>query len=605
MVHNVLPVRHVNARHGMARVCLIALVSAAGGCGTRTPLEVGSPRDGGAGVDAIVIDGGAEIEALCGRRDRYSSPRRSIAIEAESRSTAPIVREGWDLVSAPAGSVAEPAPTEGTVTALTPDVVGDFQLRFTVRDRDGRTASCDVVVHSVVGPPVAICPESPELVVAVDRSLRVEGDGYDDDGVVGYLWRIVEAAPGSSPQIVPADAPVTDFITDVPGRYVLSLTVTDVDGAMDACEVVVRVTAPPVVECPAEEIVAPTRRETVIRARASDDEGVVSMRWEVLERPPGSTAEPTPRDAEVTRLTPDRAGVWVLAFTATDSAGLSSTCTVTVRATPTPPDAICPMTLVTTPLSTVEVMGAGVDDGRIVSYRWALVSRPPASSADPPAPSDAARTRFTPDVAGEYVLRLTVTDDHGETATCDVLVQAVPQEGLRVEVFWNPPDRSCDDVGGPMCDDTDVDTHLLRPGTEPWFDFAGDCHYANCTGGGLDWGAPGPADDPRLDLDDVEGFGPENINVDRPVPGTYRVGVHLFDGASLGRASVTVNIYCGMSTTPARTFGPTVLTGSSGPDRNPFWRVADVTLGAACSITDLSVAGRPNITTSSEAQRVR
>ena len=590
-------------------MCLAAAVACLAGCGWRTGLDVGPARDGGA-EDVLRIDAGAEIEALCGRADRYSSPRRSITIEAESRSTESIASEGWALLSAPPGSLAVPSPLDGRVTTLTPDLVGDFVLRFTARDRAGRSASCDVVVHSVVGPPVAICPDADPLTVPVDRSIRVEGDGYDDDAVASYLWTIEEAPLTSMPQLVPADAPVTDFITDVPGTYRLRLTVTDVDGATDACDVSIRVTAPPIVDCPAEEIVAPTRQPVTIRARASDDDRIASVRWEVLERPPGSTAEPAPRDRDATELTPDRAGRYVLAFTATDADGLSASCTVTVRATPTPPDAICPGTLVTTPLTPVDVVGNGVDDGSIASYLWELVSQPAGSSADPPSPPNMARTRFTPDVAGEYGLRLSVTDDDGNVATCDVLVRAVPQEGLRVEIFWNPPDTSCDESPVRPCDDTDVDVHVLRPGMETWFDLSGDCHYANCnsmSGFSLEWGGAGMDDNPSLDLDDVEGFGPENINVDRPAPGTYRVGVHLYDGSSLGRADVTVNIYCGMSTMPVRTFGPTRLTGGGTPDSNPFWRVADVTTapGSTCTITDLSIGGRPNVVPRFEAERMR
>lgn len=582
------------------------------GCGSRTALDPGDepddPGDGGldAGVDA---EPPPDIEALCGRMDRYTSPRRSITLTAEARSTDPIVRQGWTLVTSPPGSTAMPAPTAGATTSLTPDAVGDYRLRFTVEDARARTASCEVVVHSVVGPPVAICPEEEELRVPVARSLRVEGDGYDDDAVATYLWRIVEAPPSSMPQLVPADAPVTDFLTDVPGRYLLRLTVSDIDGATDSCDVVVRVTAPPIVMCPGEEIVAPTRRETVIRATATDDTGIASMRWEVLERPAGSMAEPSPLDAETTRFTPDVAGLYRFAFTATDGDGLSSTCEVIVRATPTPPDAVCPPEIRTTPLTTVDVMGNGVDDGTIVGWQWALVSQPAASSADDPAPPNARMTRFTPDVAGDYVLQLTVTDDTGETDTCDVRVRAIPSEGLRVEVFWNAPDRSCDELGTRPCDDSDVDTHLLRPGTETWFNSAGDCHYANCIsarGAILEWGAPGPDDNPHLDLDDVEGFGPENINVDRPQPGTYRVGVHLYDGADIGRASVTVNIYCGTRSMPDRTFGPVLLNEAGTSAANPFWRVADVEItGGACRITDLASGGVPNVTTRYEAERTR
>jgi hypothetical protein len=93
-----------------------------------------------------------------------------------------------------------------------------------------------------------------------------------------------------------------------------------------------------------------------------------------------------------------------------------------------------------------------------------------------------------------------------------------------------------------------------------------------------------------LEFDDVVGFGPENINIERPADGTYRVAIDAFRGA----ANTTVRIYCGGSTAePRQTFGPVFI--DSGP--NDFWRVADVTIsGASCTITDLRRAdGRPDI----------
>ena len=169
------------------------------------------------------------------------------------------------------------------------------------------------------------------------------------------------------------------------------------------------------------------------------------------------------------------------------------------------------------------------DDGSIVSYDWTLISAPAGATATMPA-GTANRRNFTPDVAGEYVGQLVVTDNDGLVSEpCLATLEATAGDGLWVEMFWT---NSGDDM----------DLHLLDDGGVLATD--SDCYYANCTWGGLNWGGAGPSDDPILDLDDIPGTGPENINIDSPARGTYTVYVHDYPGSVYaGRNDVTLNVY--------------------------------------------------------------
>ncbi len=177
----------------------------------------------------------------------------------------------------------------------------------------------------------------------------------------------------------------------------------------------------------------------------------------------------------------------------------------------------------------------------IVDFRWSLVSKPAGSAVSMPgAPDsgDAVRNGFVPDLAGDYIGQLVVTNEIGdESEPCEVNLESIPAEDLWVEMYW---EVAADDM----------DLHLLRPNGS--IESNTDCYYANCVNGNLDWGDRNdPLDDPSLDLDDIPGTGPENINIAQPEPGEFLVYVHDYSGSNWGEANadtrdannVTVNVY--------------------------------------------------------------
>lgn len=169
----------------------------------------------------------------------------------------------------------------------------------------------------------------------------------------------------------------------------------------------------------------------------------------------------------------------------------------------------------------------------IVNYEWTLISQPDGSAATMPS-GGANRRDFEWDLAGEYVGRLIVTNEYGEESDpCEATLTATPPDGLWIEMWWDYPGD-------------DMDLHLLAPGGTMESSTT-DCYYANCVGGGLDWGTRGEsADNPSLDIDDISGTGPENTRIDEPSDGTYTVVVNDYPGSVYsGANTVYMNIYVG------------------------------------------------------------
>lgn len=89
---------------------------------------------------------------------------------------------------------------------------------------------------------------------------------------------------------------------------------------------------------------------------------------------------------------------------------------------------------------------------------------------------------------------------------------------------------------------TDVDLHLVRPGGRT-FDSSGgsDCYYGASN---PDWNTTRDnTDDPFLDVDDIDGLGPENINLQTTAPGRYEVYIHYFADRNTGPTNATLEVH--------------------------------------------------------------
>jgi hypothetical protein len=389
--------------------------------------------------------------------------------------------------------------------------------------------------------PVALCSVRPPSVIAsLESADWVGSESYDPFAFpLTYEWTLIVAPEGSMATMPEGDAERLGFFPDLPGDYVGRLVVTNSMGmASVPCEVRLNAVPPdrPIAICDvAPNPIRPLLDTADWLGNESYDPAALPLTydWTLLVGPDGSTATMPEGDADRLGFVADLEGAYTAQLVVTNSAGVPSTpCTTTLNVVPNQPVAVCEVAPnpIRPLIDSADWLGSGSydPDGLTLSYDWTLVEAPPGSSVSMPF-GGADRLGFVPELAGYYVGRLIVTNSAGVVSEpCETRLEAIPGENLWIEMFWT---HSGDDM----------DLHLLAPGGV--LTTGSDCYYGNCTWG-LEWGSPGTADNPYLDLDDISGTGPENINIESPADGIFTVVVHDYPGSVYSAGNpVTVNIY--------------------------------------------------------------
>jgi len=206
----------------------------------------------------------------------------------------------------------------------------------------------------------------------------------------------------------------------------------------------------------------------------------------------------------------------------------------------------------------VRVSATATDtNGEVISTNWKFLSKPDGTASEL-SPITGDNTSFLPDTVGEYIVRFSATDNDDETSYCDIKIGADTRDNLNVHLSWN--------------NSADADLYLLGPAGGDW------------TTNSCNWGVVNPHwyDDskknPHLDRDDMDGYGPEVIQIERPNDGRYTVGVNLFDQGVQNSTEVTIKIKC-----QDEDFIFTKTLNSSGD----WWFVKDIVwLNDGCTVED-------------------
>ncbi len=152
---------------------------------------------------------------------------------------------------------------------------------------------------------------------------------------------------------------------------------------------------------------------------------LLSYEWSLLSAPDGSTTAIADGTAVRPSFNVDMPGTYLVQLAITDNNGRTSANWVLISTDTTVPIADAGPNQFVTAGAKVQLDGSTSSDadGNSLTYLWSFVSVPQGSNAaaslsNPNAPAPT----FTPDLAGDYVLKLTVNDGNGNTSSDTVLI---------------------------------------------------------------------------------------------------------------------------------------------------------------------------------------
>ncbi len=374
----------------------------------------------------------------------------------------------WRLVAKPSTSTLTDADISGATSAqavFKPDVAGEYRLELTVSD--GVASAVDAVVIQVEdNRPIA--KAGPHQNVKTGTAVTLDGsDSVDPAGqLLTYHWRF-EGKPATSSRtdadITGAQTPSPSFTPDVDGLYQLRLIVQAEQRISEPAFVEIKATSqnvPPNARAGVDQT-ALTGNLVHLDGSASydPDEGPGSLTylWTLAQRPTGSQltdAGIVDATQSKANFTPDVPGDYVLNLQVADGRDSDNAqVTITSLLPNVPPNAVAGPAQHLILGATASLDGTASTDPdnspNPLTFTWRFVFLPEGSHLSNAnlANAQSAKPSFIPDIVGDYVVRLEVSDGQN-TAADNVLltVTALPPittlsaraKDSKIDILWTP-----------------------------------------------------------------------------------------------------------------------------------------------------------------------
>ena len=318
-------------------------------------------------------------------------------------------------------------------------VDGEYVFRLMVTDDEDDTDSDEIMVTVN---PEAIVTEDPIADAGADQeitlplnSITLSGSGSDPDGGnVTFQW--TQTSGPNTATFAEADTEELGASGLIEGEYIFRLTVTDDEDDTDFDEIIVTVnpdaivTEDPIADAGVDQEITLPVNSIILNGSGSDpDGGSVTFQWTQTSGP--NTANLSGDDTEELNASGLIEGEYVFSLTVTDDEDDTDFDEIIVTVNPEAIVTENPISdagadqEITLPLNSIELSGSGSDpDGGSVTFQWTQTSGPNTANL---SGDDTEELNASGLIEGEYVFRLTVTDDEDDNTFDELIVRVGPE----------------------------------------------------------------------------------------------------------------------------------------------------------------------------------
>ncbi len=400
-------------------LCLLALLPVLISCG-------GGGGDCSTGLGAL---GGA----ICGNSSPNTAPVANAGVTQNVTVGTLVTLDGsgsrdadndqitylWELVNKPTGSAAALTTTTSAKPQLTADLAGTYTINLIVNDgKTKSTASIISVIASVTNSaPVANPGINKNVQVGTEITLDGTASTDANSDTLTYKWVLLGKPTTSSAVLSSTTSPNPKLTADVMGIYTVTLVVND--GKEDSAAVPITIVASSSNSAPtanaglAQNVVVGSMVTMDGTGSTDANNDPITYRWSWGTKPTGSAAALSSASTAKPTFTADVAGTYVLTLIVNDGKQDSAIAanTITAAAANAAPIANAGVNQNVTAAAVVTLDGTTSSDANrdVLTYKWALASKPTGSAATLSSTSS-ARPTFTADLSGVYVASLIVND---------------------------------------------------------------------------------------------------------------------------------------------------------------------------------------------------